>query len=63
MADPVLNEKRKEIFRTLVELQDSGCATVPSRLKIADQFCISVLEVQDIERAGIANKWPPLEQP
>ncbi len=61
MADAALNEKRKEIFRTLVELQDDGCQTEQSRVKIADQFCISVLEVQDIEREGIANQWPPLE--
>jgi hypothetical protein len=56
-----MDEKRKEIFRTLVELQDNGCETEKSRLKIADQFRISVLEVQDIEREGIANQWPPLE--
>jgi len=60
MTDVPADEKRKEIFRVLVELQDQGCANEPSRIRIADQFRISVSEVQHIEREGIANNWPPL---
>jgi hypothetical protein len=60
MTDLPPDEKRKEIFRALVELQDQGCATEPSRIRIADQFRISVSEVQDVEREGITNNWPPL---
>ena len=56
-----MEEKRQEVFRALVELQDTGCATEPSRIRIADQFGVSVSEVRDIEREGIAKKWPPLE--
>jgi len=60
MTDRSVEEKRKDIFRALVELQDKGCATEPSRIRIADEFCISVAEVQHVEREGIARKWPPL---
>ncbi len=60
MTDRPLEEKRKEIFRALVELQDKGCATEPSRIRIADQFSISVSEIQHVEREGIAKNWPPL---
>jgi len=59
MAEP-MEERRKEIFRALVELQDKGLATEPSRIQIANQFCVSITEVQHVEREGIANKWPPL---
>jgi len=61
MPDRHIEDKRKEIFRALVELQDTGCATEPSRIRIADQFSISVSEVQHVEREGIARHWPPLE--
>ncbi len=60
MADRSTEEQRKEIFRALVELQDAGLATEPSRIRIADQFRISVPEVQHVEREGIAKNWPPL---
>ena len=61
MTDHPLEEKYKQIFRALVELQDQGCATESSRIRIADQFSISVSEVQQVEREGIAKRWPPLE--
>ncbi len=54
-------EKHKEIFLALVELQDKGCPTETSRIRIADQFSISVSEVRHVEREGIAKKWPPLQ--
>lgn len=60
MAEPLQEEKRREIFRALVELQDEGFATDLSRARIADQFNIKVGEVQDIEREGLSNDWPPL---
>lgn len=60
MTDRPLEDKRKDIFRALVELQDNGCATQPSRIQIADQFGISIAEIQHVEREGIAKKWPPL---
>ena len=61
MPDDALEEKQKEIFRALVNLQDKGYGTEWSRNKIANQFSISVSEVQHVEREGIAKNWPPLQ--
>ena len=55
-----MEARQKEIFRALVDLQDQGYGTEWSRSKIADQFSISVSDVQLVERQGIANNWPPL---
>jgi len=60
MSNIPLEEKHKEVFRALVELQDTGCETESSRKRIADQFSISVSEVRHVEREGIQKKWPPL---
>ena len=60
MPEDSLEERQKEIFRALVDLQDQGYGTEWSRSKIADQFSISVSDVQLVERQGIANNWPPL---
>ena len=60
MTEPLLEDKRKEVFRALVELQDEGCTTEQSRTRVAAQFSINVGEVQNVEREGITKKWPPL---
>jgi len=60
MTEPLLEDKRKEVFRALVELQDEGCGTEQSRTSVAAQFSINVREVHDVEREGIAKQWPPL---
>jgi hypothetical protein len=60
MIEPLREEQRKEVFRTLVELQDEGCAAEQSRVQIAAQFSINVREVQDVEREGITKQWAPL---
>ena len=60
MAETLDEEIRKKVFLALVKLQDEGCSTEESRIKIAEQFSIDVSEVQDVEREGIAKDWPPL---
>ena len=60
MIEPLLEEKRKDVFRMLVELQDEGHTTEDSRLRVAAQFSINMREVQNVEREGIARQWPPL---
>ena len=60
MIEPLREEQRKEVFRTLVELQDEGCAAEQSRIQVAAQFSINVREVQDVEREGITKQWAPL---
>ncbi len=51
---------RKEAFRILVQLQDSGETVAASRARVTAQFHITHEELRDIEREGIAAKWPPL---
>jgi hypothetical protein len=60
MASPIPEEKRKQIFLALVQLQDSGFASELSRAEAAVQFGIEVAQVKEIEREGIENLWPPL---
>jgi hypothetical protein len=60
MIQLLQEDMRKEVFRMLVELQDSGCATEPSRTRVAAKFNIDVPAVQSVEREGIAKQWAPL---
>lgn len=61
MNQPVTESDRREIFRTLVTAQDSGVSVVKSREQVAAQFELTSDEMHNIERAGIAAKWPPLD--
>jgi hypothetical protein len=60
MTETIQEDQRKEVFRVLVELQDGGCPTEQSRSRVAEQFSVSVRDVQMIEREGISKQWPPL---
>jgi hypothetical protein len=60
--EPNLSEPvRKEIFSALVEAQDQEMPVVESRREIARRFGISDEELRAIEREGLDNDWPPLE--
>ncbi len=61
MTAPATELERKEIFKTLVNTQDSGISVTKSREQVAAQYELSADEMQEIERAGIAAKWPPLD--
>ena len=60
MSDAIQEDQRKEVFRVLVGLQDEGCPTEQSRSRVAEQFSMSLRDIQMIEREGIAKQWPPL---
>ena len=60
MSRTLMEEQRREVFRTLVELQDQGWSAQESRRQIADQFAIAVAVLADVEREGIGKQWPPL---
>ncbi len=53
-------ERRKEIFHSLVSSQDTGVTVLQSRKLIAQQFGVTDAQVRQIEREGIDNEWPPL---
>ncbi len=53
-------DRRKEIFRSLVTLQDQGETVKMSRIRISVQYAISQDDLALIEKEGISNNWPPL---
>jgi hypothetical protein len=53
-------DRRREIFRALVEAQDQAVGVAQSRKLIAERFGVSEQEVRDIEREGLEGEWPPL---
>lgn len=54
-------ERRKEIFRALVEAQDTAMGVAQSRALIARRFDLTEPEVRQIEREGLDGLWPPLD--
>lgn len=58
---PALSEqRRKAIFRALVEAQDHGLDLVQSRRAVVERFQVSEGLLRHIEREGVENEWPPL---
>jgi hypothetical protein len=53
-------ERRKEVFRTLVEAQDQDMGVEQSRRAVAQQFGLTEADVRRIEREGLDGAWPPL---
>ncbi len=53
-------ERRKAIFKTLVETQDGGLSPLQSRTAVARQFEVSENQVRRVEQEGLEKEWPPL---
>jgi len=53
-------DRRKEIFRALVEAQDQGVKVEESRKRVAEQFELAEAQVRQIESEGLDAVWPPL---
>jgi hypothetical protein len=56
----ILEERRREIFRALVDVQDQAVGVARSRKLVAERFGVSEQQVRDIEREGLEGEWPPL---
>ncbi len=56
----VPEERRRAIFKTLVETQDSGLSPPKSRAEVAKQFEITENQVRRVEQEGLEKEWPPL---
>lgn len=55
-------QQRKDIFRDLVQTQDSGITNVPqSRQTVMKHFGITEAQLRQIEDEGLEKEWPPLE--
>jgi hypothetical protein len=60
-TDQLISEdRRREIFRTLVETQDRAVPVAESRAEVARQYGVSESLVRSIEREGLDQTWPPL---
>lgn len=55
-------EKRKEIFRALVDVQDRVNNVRQSYEQVTDLFEISESQLRQIEDEGIDKEWPPLSE-
>jgi hypothetical protein len=53
-------ERRREIFRSLVELQDREPSVSKTRSQIARQYTLTERQLRRIEEEGIEKGWPPL---
>jgi hypothetical protein len=58
--DRPAEDRRREVFRALVEAQDQGAGVARSRTLIAERFGLSEKQVRDIEQEGLQAEWPPL---
>jgi DNA-directed RNA polymerase sigma subunit (sigma70/sigma32) len=59
-ADHLPEERRKEIFRALVEAQDQEMSVPQSRQFVAHRFGVTEADIRQIEREGMEGLWPPL---
>jgi hypothetical protein len=59
-ADHLPDDRRKQIFRALVEAQDQEMGVPQSRQLVAQRFGVTEAEVRQIEREGMDGLWPPL---
>ena len=53
-------DRRKAAFAALIEAQDAGATVAASRQQVADQFGVTVKQVEAVEREGLSRQWPPL---
>jgi hypothetical protein len=63
MTEPLPEALRREIFLALVDAQDHGMPVDLSRTVVSGRFGVGEGEVRQIEREGMDNDWPPLEEP
>ena len=59
-SPPLTEDRRREIFLALVESQDRGTPVAESRTAVSKQFGITEQQVQEVEREGLDEGWPPL---
>ena len=57
LSEPV----RREIFSALVDAQDQEMPVAESRREIARRFGVTDEKLREIEREGLENDRPPLE--
>jgi hypothetical protein len=59
-SKPLPQERRRDVFRAVVEAQDAGMSVAQSRTAIARRFGLTEGQVRRIEQEGLDGNWPPL---
>jgi hypothetical protein len=59
-AEHLSEDRRKEIFLTLVDAQDNEMSVAQSRKLMAQRFGVNESLIRLIEREGLELQWPPL---
>ena len=59
-SQQIAEDRRKEIFRAIVDAQDQQIDVAESRKMAVERFGVSESQVRIIEREGMDNNWPPL---
>jgi hypothetical protein len=57
---PLPQERRRDIFRALVEAQDGELTVAQSRQAVAERYGLSQEQLRRVEREGLDGHWPPL---
>jgi hypothetical protein len=59
-VEQLTEDRRKAVFLAVVEAQDGGMSVGASRAEAARKFAITEKQVEEIEREGLDQQWPPL---
>jgi hypothetical protein len=59
-VETVTVDRRRAIFRAVVEAQDRGLTVDASRAEVVRRFEVTEDQVKAIEREGLEKEWPPL---
>ena len=59
-AKTLTETRMRDAFFLLVSQQDEGKDVEHSRASVATAFAVSLADVKEIERRGLAEHWPPL---
>jgi hypothetical protein len=57
---PLSAERKREIFKSLVEHQDGGMSVEASRAETAKAYAVTPDQILVIEQEGLDHQWPPL---
>jgi hypothetical protein len=59
-VEQISEDRRKEIFAAIVEIQDGNSDVLRCRQLIAFRFGLNDTQIEQIELQGIEEGWPPL---
>jgi hypothetical protein len=59
-SEAITVERRRALFRAIVEAQDGGLSVAAARADVGSRFGVTETQVKAIEREGLEHQWPPL---